>query len=136
MSVFLDDLVIQLAAEGCGSSGIDIFLSTMAHIPVFLSSGTLQLIETGGTAPENTQNTTITPAYLRPSAQITARANTYAVAKAKADAAFAALYKVRNQAIGSTFYRSIACLQSPFDGGPDSRGQAQVQFNVIAIKRP
>lgn len=130
-SEFADDLAVLFAA-----SGVDhVFISTMAHIPV-LSSGTCQIIETGGTSPENTHNNVLTPAYLQPSAQLTFRANTYVMARALARTAYFACV-VRNRFINSTWYKWIKPLQEPLDGTPEpATGQARVQFNVIANKRP
>lgn len=134
---WLNDLVTQLQAEGVGTFNADIFASSKA-VPPVLASGfaTIVIIDTGGTDPEKTHNSVILPAYLRPSAQLTARADSYEAADAKARAAYAALVKVRNQFIGATWYKWINPLQEPFDGGVDDRGQIRVWFNVIGNKRP
>jgi hypothetical protein len=53
-----------------------------------------------------------------------------------AAAAYAALFKIRNQFINSGWYKWIKPLQEPADIGLDTTGQARIVFNVIANKRP
>jgi hypothetical protein len=113
---------------------VDLFLSSRANVP-FLASGCLQIIETGGTAPLSVHNRTEAPGYLRPTAQVTARAGTYPLARALAKEAYEALY-VTNIFINSGWYLFIRPLQEPFDGVTDERGQARVYFNVRAERRP
>lgn len=131
---FLRDLKTQLEEDGVATFGTDLFFSTMAAIPVLASgAATLQVIETGGTSPEHTQNSAIVPAYIKPSAQLTARANSYEVAFEKMAEAIFSLCKVRNQFINSGWYRSIKQLQQPFDGaGPDDKKQAVCKCNIMA----
>lgn len=135
---FLDDLAWQLEDDGVATRGTDLFLTTRASVP-FLASGTaatLHIIETGGTAPQRTHNSLDAPAYLRPSAQVVARANSYEVARAMALDAYISLAAVRNQFIpsgGGSWYLEIAPLQDPFDLGLDERKQCRVAFNVTAI---
>lgn len=131
-SEFADDLAFLFAA-----SGVDhVFISTLPLIPVIVGSGTCQIIETGGTSPENTQNNVLTPAYLQPAVQLTFRHKTYVGARALARIAYFACI-VRNRFVNGTWYKWIKPLQEPFDGTPEpSSGQARVQFNVIANKRP
>jgi hypothetical protein len=135
---FLDDLVATLAASGCGTWGTEIFTSTKSEIPIVASGGvtsgaSLQLIDTGGTAPDNTQNCTIRPAFLRPSAQIVARANSKKDAERLAFRAYFVLFGIRNRFIGQNWYRSVRPLQQPTDLGLDDQGgQIKYGFNVIA----
>lgn len=131
---FIDNLITLFEADGVGIDGVNIFRSTMAAIPLVASGGaTLHIIETGGSSPDRTQNATIFPAYLRPAAQLVARAATYASAREMADKAYQSTVKVRNQFIGANWYREIKPLQEPNDAlGVDDRGQARVSFNIVA----
>jgi hypothetical protein len=130
---FLSDLVSLFQTDGVGTLGLTIFTSTKASIPMLASGATLQIVETGGSAPERTQNAVVFPAYLRPSAMLVARAKSPAVAREMADAAYQSSVKVRNQFIGSNWYREIKPLQEPNDAlGVDDRGQAQCSFNITA----
>lgn len=130
--MWLDDLVTQLEEDGVGTLKVNIFTSSKAAIPMLVSGGaTLVITETGGTAPDRTQNATIFPAYLRPGAQLVARANSYAAAREMADAAYQSLVKVRNQFINSGWYREIRPLQEPFEVPSDDRTQTRVAFNVV-----
>lgn len=121
----------------------DLFISTKAN-PPRLPSGeaTLSIVETSGSAAERTQNSVITPAYIRPAAQFMARADTYAAAKAKAQLAYDAVVGIRNcwivsvDTLSSGWYREIVPLQEPFDAGMDDRNQARCGFNVVGIRRP
>ena len=137
MSNWLTDLVTQLEADGVGTFGEDLFTSSKAAPPILVSGeATVSVIATGGTSPDHTHNAVITPAYVRPGAQITVRARDYTTAEAKAREVYNSLVKVRNQFINAGWYLSIDALQEPFDGGKDERGQMQCQFNVIGKKRP
>lgn len=135
---YLDDLVTILASSGCGTWGTEIFTSAKAEIPIIASGGvtsgaSLQLIETGGTAPENTQNCTIRPAFIQPSAQVVARANSKKDAERLAYRAYFALFGVRNRSVNGNWYRRIHPLQQPTDLGLDDQGgQIKYGFNVIA----
>lgn len=93
--VFVEEIVGLLVTAGVGVFGTNIFASSKANIP----SGAgpfLSIVETGGTAPERTQNEIGPPAYTRPSAQITVRATKYSEARTMARAAYNALVGVRN----------------------------------------
>jgi hypothetical protein len=133
---FLDDLVNQLESDSVGTWGASIFTSTRAELPILsggvTSGATLQLIETGGTAAENTQNATIRPAFLHPAAQVVARANSKKNAEALAWSAYKSLFGIRNRSINGNWYRSVRALQSPQDLGLDDRGQIKYGFNVLA----
>jgi hypothetical protein len=135
---FLDDLASVLVGGGLGTLGTDLFLSSRAVVPALPSGSTVHIIETGGTAPHNTHNSTASPAYLQPGAQITVRANDYRVAITKARAVYESLYGIRNEFIGSGWYLWVKPLQEPFDLGVEDNGQSRVAFNVIARynKRP
>lgn len=131
---FLMELAQRLADTEVGTIGVNLFLSSKAQIPAG-DGPFISLIETGGTAPERTQNTISPPAYQRPRAQVVVRAKTYPVAEATARLAYDAL-TLRNTELSGTFYRELDPVQEPFDMGLDITGRAQVAFNVAAIKRP
>lgn len=139
--MWLDDLVILMEDADAGEFGVDLFTSTKTTIP-FLASGTLAIIETANASPERTQNAVIRPAYINVAAQFVGRGPTYAIAKARAQAAYDALVGIRNVYVTDdmftayTFYREITPMQEPFDGGVDpARGQARCVFNVKGIRR-
>jgi hypothetical protein len=113
-----------------------IFIGSRVNIVVSGEEAILSLVETGGIAPERTQNLTTLPAYEHPAAQVVARANKYAVARDLASKAYYALGAVRNTFINSGWYRDIKPLQEPLDLGLDYEGRARVAFNVMGAKRP
>jgi hypothetical protein len=143
--MWTDDIVTLLQDAGVGTLNEDIFVTSKATVPM-LSSGaaTITITETPGSGPERTQNRVIRPAYIRPSAQILARADSAIAARAKAQQAYDALVPVRNVLVYrepqsfqlSGWYREINPLQEPFDAGVDDRKQARFSFNVIAVRRP
>lgn len=138
MPYWLDDLIFKLHADGVGTYGTNIFKGSKASIPVLPNgAATLQLISTGGTNPDRTHNSVIRPAYLRPTAQLTARADGYSACETMARAAFDSLVSVRNEFINSTWYQEIEPLQSEFiDLGVDEKKQNRLVFNVLGNKRP
>jgi hypothetical protein len=82
----------------------------------------------------------IRPAYLNNTAQVVARASTYAAAESKAWSAYLALFGVRNRYVGSgdvlPWYLWIRPLQQPTDLGVDGVGNIRVGFNVAGRMRP
>lgn len=153
---WLDDLTTLMEDADVATFGTDLFWSTKSAPPA-LASGTLSIVETSGSAAErtNTRRTGATveavtrPAYLRPAAQIMARADTYVRARQLAQAAYDAVVGLpRNRwivaereyiagaGLQSGWYREITPLQEPFDAGVDDRKQARCGFNVIGIRRP
>lgn len=138
---FLDDLVFLMEDQNVAQAGVNLWYSTRATIPK-LPSGQASLVmtETGGAGPEMTHNLVVRPAYLNPSAQLVARAETYAAARSMAQAAWDACFAVRNQYIGSgdtlPWYLWIRPLQEPTDFGVDPAGSIRVGFNVTARMRP
>jgi hypothetical protein len=113
------------------------FATQMSTIP-YLVSGlpTLNVVPTGGSGGDRTQNLVSRPSYLKPSASITVRAGTYEQAYDMAQAAFDACTGVRNQFINSGWYLWLRPVQSqPYPLGPDGREQVMVRFNVNAYMR-
>lgn len=92
---FEEELLKILTTAGISSS--QVVCSSQAVIP---PSGTvLQIRATPGVGPVRTHNSVATPAYVRPSAQIVAFAETLQAARALAYDAYHALGAVRNQSI-------------------------------------
>jgi hypothetical protein len=136
--MFPYEIAAMLESGGVGVYGRTIRISSKAVIPPVLPSGGILLISTtGGPSPERTHNSVIRPAYVRPTAQLVAMADTFAEADALAHAAYDSLAGKRNYvASGGVFYREITPLQEPFDLGLDPSGRPQVAFSILAIKRP
>jgi hypothetical protein len=121
--------------------GTDLYTGSTAETPklpidsgTYLASGAvIGLISTGGTNPDYTQNTTITPAYLNPGLQVTVTADDAEVADRVIDKVFYSLCKIRNRTINGNWYRWVKPLQSqPIDMGIDKRGQAKRVLNFIS----
>jgi hypothetical protein len=95
---FAEEIVKLLTTAGVGIAATNIFIGSGAAV----SPGDgpyLNVVETGGLSPRRTHNSVATPAYTRPSAQIVARAKTYAAARTMARNAYNALVGVRNTTI-------------------------------------
>ena len=136
LSGFLAEIVAKLVADGVGTGGTDIFVSSKSVLPDG-DGPYISLHQTSGFAPLRTQNSVSAPAYIRPSAQVVVRASVYSVAQAKAQAVYNSLTGVRNTTLSGTFYREIEVQQEPSDMGQlDAKGRAQVVFNFTAIKQP
>lgn len=133
--MFLDELISVFVAAGVGTFNTNIFASTKANIPPG-DGPYLSVVETGGSGPEDTHNSQKLPAYVRPNAQVVARAKSYSVARTMAGAAYAAVYPVKNQLVSGVWWRQVNCLQEPFDMGADDVGRVQVAFNIQVTRRP
>lgn len=129
---FVNDVISILVAAGIADE--DIFVGAKANIPT--SDGPFITIkETGGAGPLGTHNSTDVPAYIRPSAQIVARGEDYAKARAMAQVAWDALFKIRNRKVNGTWYVSITMNQQPFDLGEDDSARPRIAFNISSEKR-
>lgn len=95
-TTFLEEIRKILVNAGVAVFGTDLFETSKSNIPEG-DGPYLSITETGGTAPERTQN--VIGAYPQPSAQIVARATNYEDALAMAWAAYNALVVVKNQHI-------------------------------------
>ncbi len=134
---WLNDLISVLETDGVGTFGVDIFATTLPSIPMLPSGfATLQLIETTGAGPTNTQNAVMTPAYLNPTAQITSRADDAVTSRAKLQLAYNSLFKIRNQFINSGWYLWVKPIADIGELGRDDRGQPRFVLNVTGRKRP
>jgi hypothetical protein len=90
-ATFAEELAARLVSQGVVASG-QVYIGTAAEpVPPCVS-----IILTGGRAPERLQDQISPPAYQQPTAQIVARAATYAEAHALARAAYNVLVGVRN----------------------------------------
>jgi hypothetical protein len=132
----LDDLISVLVAANVGQSGVNIFASSAAVIPVGMGPY-LTLNETGGVAPTRVQNSR-PPNTVRPTVQVLVRAGRIAgtqeawpAAYAMAQAAYTALDGIFNTIINGTFYLKIAARQEVTDMGLDATGnRVQAVFNL------
>ena len=132
----LDDLAARLVAQGYGTLGVDLFMSSAAVIPSGAGPYTT-LSETGGVAPTRVQNQTGAKTQ-RPTVQVLVRAGrivnvqeAYPAARTKSWAAYQALDGVYNVTINGVFYLSIVARQEPTDMGLDATGtRVQVVFNI------
>lgn len=132
---FLDELAAKLQADGVGTLGTTIFLSTKAQLPTG-NGPFITIVETGGTTSRRTQNNTATQ---RPSAQVVARASSYSVARSKAVEAYLSLggdVGLFNTQLSGVFYLQITANQQLVDIGLDDLSRARVAFNVNAEKAP
>jgi len=136
---FLDDLKTLINQRG-GVTLSKIGISTQKNWPDPIpSDGFMLLVKYGGMSPERTQQDVAVgkPAFQRPRAQIRVRAPEFQTAENLAYEAYNALVTVRNLIpSGGVYYREIDAIQEPYDDGPDGNGNAQVVFNVRAIKNP
>lgn len=134
--MFIDEVISILVAGGIGTFPGTIIGSTLGKIPTGPGPYT-SVVESGGSGPEGTHNSTKTPAYERPNAQIVVRASDYKVAATRAQLAYNTLYPIRNQFVQGTWWRQVTMLQSkPGDIGVDDAGRAQLSFNISVTKRP
>lgn len=139
--MFLDEIAAKLVASGIGVLGTNLFLSSKAVIP----SGPgpyITLTETGGAAVggfrgegSRIQNK-VGVATAHPTAQVSVRASTYPIARAKAKDAFLVLDGIYNTTLSGVFYLSITARQEPTDVGLDEAGRVIVVFNIDCEKQP
>jgi len=130
---FPEEIRTRLTSLGAGTS-TDVLIGPASAIPP--TGAYTHLTETPGLTPERTQNAVTTPAYQRPSMQITIGAASWSLARARAKAAYDALVGVRNTTLSGTWYREVNLDQEPFDFPLDVAGRPRVIFNISAVKRP
>lgn len=135
-SPFSKDLVFLLEAGNVGIFGTTIFVGSKASLP---SSGVgnpfLTIKESGGAPPLGTHNSTIIPAYLRPSAQIMARGEDAVETRALIQSAYNLLYPIRNRLVNGTWYLHILIKGDIMDLSEDEVARPRYAFNVDAEKR-
>lgn len=139
---FADDLVFVFEDAEVAVYEQNLFVSTAAVVSPVVSGESvpsLHVIETSGAGADLIHNT-ITPGYLNPSAQVTAKHEEYQQAFDLAMAAWNACWQIKNQFVGSgevlPWYLWLRPTQQPFDMGVDADGKARVGFNVVARMRP
>jgi hypothetical protein len=98
-NTFLEEIVALLVAANVGVEGVSLFASSKAVIPRG-DGPVLSVRATGGASPVGTHNGG-RAAYRMPSAQITVRGSSWEATNAMAQAAYAALVAVRNQALSA-----------------------------------
>jgi len=129
---FLDDVQVIWIAAGISVASIKV--TSKAKLPIgdgpFLTAK-----ETGGVTPEGTHNSTVLPAYVRPSAQVVAIGMNYEETRVMAQEAYNALFPIRDQIVNGTWWRSVTMTQEPFDLQLDDRGRCRVAFNFSVVKR-
>lgn len=93
---FAEEMLQRFQDQSVGTRAVNLFWGSNAKIPT-TDGPFLNLVETGGTEPERTQNEIFPPAYPRPSAQIVVRAKSTKAARLMSRAAYNAVAGVRNQ---------------------------------------
>lgn len=132
--LFIDEIAKRLADKGVGVVSSNIFKGSNAVIPTG-DGPYLTVTSTGGSAPTRVHNKKAANTK-RPTAAVTVRAKSSAVALNMAHAAYDALDGTFNELLGSTFYQSITARQEPTDIGHDDAGRVMFQFNVEVEKQP
>lgn len=129
---FADDLADVLVNAGVATV---VFIGTHAQVPD--SDGPhIVIVETAGAGIEFVQDVP-GASMVMPGAQVSVRSVDPSVAQTKAWEAWSALVLIRNRYIGSTWYRQVRVLQTPFDMGHDATGgRVKFGFNVIGDKKP
>jgi hypothetical protein len=94
-----EELVKVLIDAGLAVAvGTDVFVGPIAVVPLSGDGPFINVIDTGGTAPDETHNGSI---YERLSAQLVIRAKDYTVARTRALAVWRALDGIRNTTIAA-----------------------------------
>lgn len=96
-TTFEEEVIKLLEDAGVGTPGVNMFFSSKVAIPQG-DGPYLTVVSTGGIGGRKVQNQAA-PAYMRPSAALTARAASFTVARTMAWAAYNALAVVRNQTV-------------------------------------
>lgn len=132
---FLDEIAAKLVAAGVGVQGTNIFLGSGAVIPTG-AGPYLSITETGGAGAGLTHNGT--PVEM-PTAQLVARAASYAIARAMLKAAYDALggaNGLRNVTLSGTFYQKVKPRQNITDIGLDDSARRMLSYNIEVEKAP
>lgn len=106
-----------------------IFKSTRPDTP----DDCLTLYQYNGNAPEYVQDV-VGPDVEVPQLQVMARARSYPVAEQLAYAAWLVLSAVRNQVLGTVYFRSIMPNSSPGYLGRDANDRHLIGFNATVAK--
>jgi Bacteriophage minor capsid protein len=131
---FMDDVAAIFVEAGLGVAGQTVLGGPRPKVDPSVAS--LTISPTGGSQPERTHNEGDLPAYVKPSAQIVARAQQPSAAEALAQAAWNALFKVRDRKVNGVWWRQTTMNQEPFPIEADEQGLARYVFNFSCVKRP
>lgn len=131
---FVDDLITILEEANVGTRAVSIFVGAKASLPDG-PGPFITIIQTGGAPPVGTHNMTTLPAYVRPSAQIMARGEDAEAVENMAQAAYNALFPIRNRFVNGTWYVQITMKQSLMDLGEDDPARSRIAFNIDVEKR-
>lgn len=130
---FLEEAVSLLEEADIGTAGDDLFAGSDAKSAD--GTATITMVrETGSFGIVRTQDVR-GAAYEQPTAQLVVRAATVALARAKAQDAYDALF-ITNRAVLGTWYCYVLPMQPPFDMSKDAAGRPRYGFNFRAYKRP
>lgn len=99
-ATFEDEVETVLELAAIGVDGVDLFVASKAVIPQG-DGPYVSILSTGGTAGLWTHNVTTGPTYRQQSVKVQARGANSAAARAKAEAARAALLAVKNQDVAA-----------------------------------
>lgn len=131
---FTTEVINLLVANGIGTYGTNIFLSTKAVLPTG-DGPYLSITEVPGLDVKRTQNSVAEPAYRRPGIQFIARAVKYSEAKTMIDSVYDVLAAVHNQFLDGVWYLWIRPVEEPYDNGNDTNGRICLVFHAVAYKR-
>lgn len=106
-----------------------VFIGKRAVLPAGTAVAFITLEATGGVEARGIS--TAPTKYRQPTFQVVARAGTYALAEALANAAYAAL-TVSNATVSGVAFLRVRPLQEPFELPLDTDQRCRVAFNVIA----
>ncbi len=119
----LEQLGAFLAAEGCGTVGVDLFLGRLPE-----KAGTVVgLLEYGG---EPSVQTMMRPVVLTPRLQVCGRSDSYTTVRTRIGKIHALLDGYRGTAMPGVYW--IEALSPPFRLGADENLRELVAFNVRA----
>lgn len=123
------ELSAYLEGQGIGTRGTDLFEGRIPDEPI----ACVGIIEYGGFPPDYIHEQAMV-AYERPTVQILVRAATYALGRAKAEAAYKAIGAILNTTLSGTRYLKATPLQSPFLLDRDANEAPRFVFNTELYK--
>lgn len=125
------DVAVDMIAQGLATAiKTDLFIGTKAKIPSKPENvgPYTMLIETGGTGAVLAHD----QRYPQPSLQITVRAASASIARAKAQALHARYCNLHNVTLNGTVYERIVAVQEVLDMQEDEVGRPRFGFNINA----
>lgn len=127
--MLLDEIADYLQSQGIGTVGTNLFKGLMPESP----DAAVAVFEYSGLEVQRVQEVAGV-AYEQPRIQVMSRAATYAAARQKAEAVYAALATVKNQELSGIRYLRIQPLQPPFLIGRDANSRPLIVFNCQILK--